>query len=165
MRTEVWQPSSNMRLSVWFTAFSGAILTFLRRRCPGSGISIARPYQTTSASSRPKIFGSWRERGIQPLIRCDPSPRHLTSDTPPDKPMTPTCQPVGKATSNSEFKGLRVTVQIPEILIPQNFDPWRPEAEYVCTTLGLPSFSNRTEHLVEDRLRCQLKPELFDQRA
>ncbi len=30
---------------------------------------------------------------------------------------------------------------------------------------GLPSFLNRTEHLVEDRLRCQLKRELFDQRA
>ena len=47
-----------------FADFSAAFLTFLRDGCRETGPSIAMPYQTTSASSHPRIFGFWRERGI-----------------------------------------------------------------------------------------------------
>jgi hypothetical protein len=51
-----------------FRDFSGAILT-RQRRCQGTGASTAMRSQTTSAPSRPRIFGFWRERGIRAADR------------------------------------------------------------------------------------------------
>ena len=42
---------------------------------------------------------------------------------------------------------------------------WFEPRPFMAGTSGLPSFLNRTEHFVEDGLCCQLKRELFDQRA
>ena len=59
---------------------------FCARRCAETGSSIVMPYQTTSASSRLRILGFWRERGMRVVVNfirqliLDTRSRHLIFD-------------------------------------------------------------------------------------